>query len=96
MQTKRRPVNHSDGSYDDPNSLRVIVARETRKLAKRAKAVCIADALEAHRTAEHRATAQEITDQGLTTADLQEYIDLQNDFAWQQPLSRAKAIKFVE
>ena len=87
----------SDEDADDrPNSLRVIVAREARRLAEH-EATSRTVAAAASRHSERRdALAQAITDQGLSTDDLREFVEMGDDFAWQEPLSRAKAIEHLE
>ena len=72
VQEKRRPDDHADDSDGDPDSLRIIVAMETRKLAKLARADDAAKAHQARRTANRDATAQAVADQELTIADLLE------------------------
>ena len=43
------------------------------------------DVLDARRSADHSTAAHAVADQGLTAADFQEGIDLQDDFVWQHP-----------
>ena len=61
------------------------MARETRKLAKLARADDAAKAHQARRTANRDATALAVADQDLTIADLLEGIGLLDEFAWQPP-----------
>ena len=86
----RHLTDHCDDSEDDPDSLRIIVARESRKLAKLARTADDANAREARRVADRDAAAQAVVDQSLTAADLQEAIDLLDDFEWQPPLAETR------
>ena len=87
----------SDEDADDrPNSLRVIVAREVRRLAEHEASPRNAAAAALRHSDRRVAVARAITDQGLTIDDLREFIEMGDDFAWQEPLSRAKAIEHLE
>ena len=87
----------SDEDADDrPNSLRVIVAREARRLAEHEASSRTAAAAALRHSDRRVAVARAITNQGLSTDDLREFVEMGDDFAWQEPLSRAKAIEHLE
>ena len=92
---KRQRVVADDCSDDEPDRLRHIVARETRRRLQREAAECTAAAIDARRSTLLAGIDRAVAEQGLTVSDLTEFVDLGSDFAWTAPLSRTRAIEYL-
>ena len=92
---KRQRVPADDCSDDEPDRLRDIVARETRRRLQREAADRAAAAVVARRVAIATDVDRAVTQQGLTVDDLTEFIELGSDFSWTAPLSRTRAIEYL-
>ena len=90
-------AENSDASADDdPDRLRRVVARESRRLAtlEAAHRKAATAALKLNLVRDE--VAQAIADQGSTTGELQESVDLGDEFVWNQPLSKARVIAYLD
>ena len=92
---KRRQAPDDDCSDEEPDRLRSIVARETRRRVRLEAADLAAAAAVTRSTALTALVNQAVIEQGLTAEDLAEFVDLGSDFSWTAPLSRTRAIEFL-
>ena len=88
-------VDSDDSEAEDPDRLRKIVARERSKLAAIAAAAEMSEATARRQTNVQDEVSREVARLDLSTEDLQEMVDLNSDFAWQRPLSRAAVIAYL-
>jgi hypothetical protein len=84
-----------DEPDDEPDRLRSIVAREVWRRIKDEASARTAASLAAREVEARSEVAQAIVDQGLSTGDLVEFVNLKDDFSWTRPLSRASVIAYL-